>query len=153
MWHRRKKSALISKPLLGYLSGSRVAILGTLNSDDTVHLVPIVFSNNSNYIYSAIDGKPKKTRFLKRLSNIRRDSIATLLVSDYKENWENLSFVMIYAKAEILQTRVEERKVALKMLKRKYPQYKDSKLLPTSSTVIRFTPRKIVQWSAKTAQK
>jgi PPOX class probable F420-dependent enzyme len=136
-----------------FLRSLRVARLGTLNEDGTVHMVPIVFANSSRFLYFVIDRKTKKTRKLRRLQNIRRTGRATVLVDNYAEDWRKLSFVMIYAKARVLgnKERIEARR-ALKLLKRKYPQYRSNDYLSIDEEypiVVRLAPIKLIRWSQK----
>ena len=52
---------------------ARVARLATVRPDGGPHLVPIVFVLVDDVVWSAVDGKPKSTRALRRLANIRSD--------------------------------------------------------------------------------
>jgi PPOX class probable F420-dependent enzyme len=148
-------SSWSSTPIQKFLGHIRVARLGTLNGDGSVHLVPIVFANNFRALYFAIDSKKKKTKNLRRLQNILRTGKATLLVDEYSENWENLRFVMIYTRAQLLGARNrDEIGDALKILRRKYAQYEGGRYLPRKTgdcIVVRLTPRKIIQWSQATS--
>ncbi|MDH2900223.1 MAG: TIGR03668 family PPOX class F420-dependent oxidoreductase [archaeon] len=147
---------MFSKKFRNYLRESRIARLATLNKDDTIHIVPIVFANDSSHIYFAIDRKPKKTNKLRRLANIARNASTTILIDSYSEDWSKLSYAIIYGTAEILSSTNNEKKKALRLLKRKYPQYGSGDFLPRnpkSIIVVRLTPGRIVQWSAKPAWK
>ena len=147
---------MFSKDFRQYLREHRVARLASLNKDETVHIVPIVFANDSRSIYFAIDKKPKKTEMLKRLWNIERNPQVTLLLDDYDEDWNRLSYAIIYSKAKILRSQRKEKTIALFLLKEKYSQYRIGGYLPENSSstiVIRLTPSRIVQWSAKSALK
>lgn len=147
---------MFSKEFRNYLRKSRIARLATLNTDNTIHIVPIVFANDSRNIYFAIDRKPKKTSKLRRLANIARNANATVLIDSYSEDWGKLSYAIIYGTAEILSSTEKEKEKALRLLKRKYPQYGNGNFLPQSPNpiiVVRLTPSRIVQWSAKSAWK
>jgi PPOX class probable F420-dependent enzyme len=147
---------LISRNFRNYLRKSRVARLGTINRDNTIHIVPIVFANDSRNIYFAVDRKPKKTNELRRLENMRRNPNATVLIDNYSEVWNKLSYMIIYAKAKLLSSKNFEKKRALKLLKKKYFQYRTGNFLPEnleSIIVVRLTPSRIVHWSAKSASK
>jgi PPOX class probable F420-dependent enzyme len=132
------------------LSKARVATLGTENPDGTVHLVPIVFASDQRDIYFVVDRKPK-TRPLRRIGNIERTGRATLLVQHYSENWNKLSFLLVYCEARILRRNhnLEEKKRASRMLKKKYSQYRSNKYFPedlASATFVLLIPRKYVEW-------
>ena len=51
-------------------AGARTATLGSTGADGRPHLVPCVFAVDGDQVYSAVDGKPKSTRQLRRLANI-----------------------------------------------------------------------------------
>jgi PPOX class probable F420-dependent enzyme len=139
------------------LRESRVARIATLNKNGAIHIVPIVFASDSRNIYFAIDKKPKKTKNLRRLSNIRRNPNVSVLIDSFSEDWSRLSFVLIYTRAKILSSTSKDNNEinrVLRLLKQKYSQYSTGGFLPPRSqaiTVVRLTPGKIVQWSAKSA--
>jgi PPOX class probable F420-dependent enzyme len=156
--------SFFDRKLLKFLSECKVARLATLNDEDkTIHIVPIVFANDRRHIYFAIDRKPKKTvGNLRRLVNIRRNpNKVSVLLDKYSENWHKLSFVLIYASAEILSSSKGDhnREVdrVLRALERKYPQYRAGGYLPRPEKedifIVRLTPSKIVKWFAKSASK
>jgi PPOX class probable F420-dependent enzyme len=147
---------LFGRKLRQYLKKARVARLATVNKDGTIHLVPIVFASDSSCIYFANDRKPKKTTRLRRLANISRYPNVTVLFDSYSEDWKELSFVMVYARARLLIRNSTRKKKAVKLLKAKYSQYRIGGYLPRNSkeiVVVRLEPRRIVQWSAKSASK
>ena len=49
---------------------ARVAHLATADASGRPHLVPIVFALAGDTVYSAIDGKPKRSTALRRLANV-----------------------------------------------------------------------------------
>jgi PPOX class probable F420-dependent enzyme len=125
-----------------------------MNDGRTAHIVPIVFAFAGDRIYFAIDRKPKKTRKnLRRLQNIRRQRRATVLFDTYSENWDDLSFAIVYADARILGGRdLSERTRALRLLKNKYEQYRQGPYAmeeDDKAIVVRLRPRKIVSWKAR----
>jgi PPOX class probable F420-dependent enzyme len=71
-------------------SRSPVARLATATPDGVPHLVPVVFAVDEDVIYTAVDGKPKTTRHLRRLANIERNPRTTLLVDHYDDDWSRL---------------------------------------------------------------
>ncbi|MGI0079936.1 MAG: pyridoxamine 5'-phosphate oxidase family protein, partial [Nitrososphaerales archaeon] len=145
-----KNVSSLLKEVRSYLSGSRVARLATVNEDGTAQVVPVVFANNSKYIYFVIDKKTKGER-LRRIENINRTGRATLLVDRYSEDWKKLSFVMMYTEADILgEGALNEKRRASHILKRKYGQYSMGGYFPnhaSTATFVRLTPVKIARWS------
>jgi PPOX class probable F420-dependent enzyme len=74
-------------------AASAVARLATVRPDGAPHVVPVVFAVVEDTIYSAVDGKPKRTRQLQRLANLRVEPRCALLVDHYDEDWSRLWWV------------------------------------------------------------
>lgn len=72
---------------------SAVARLATVRPDGAPHLVPVVFALVDQTIYSAVDGKSKRTRQLQRLANVREEPRCALLVDHYEDDWSQLWWV------------------------------------------------------------
>jgi PPOX class probable F420-dependent enzyme len=72
-----------------------VARLGTVASDGMPHLVPVVFALRDDVVYTAVDAKPKTTQRLRRLANIERHPLVSLLVDHYADDWTQLWWVRI----------------------------------------------------------
>lgn len=76
------------------LTSARTAVLGTLDRDRGIHLVPVVYTPlGDSTIVIAVDAKPKRSRRLRRLDNIERDPRVTLLVDQYDRDWSKLWWV------------------------------------------------------------
>lgn len=70
------------------------AVLGTVDPDRGVHLVPVVFTMiGDDRIVIAVDSKPKRSRQLRRLANIEADPRVSLLVDEYDADWRRLLWV------------------------------------------------------------
>src|ERR1700750_1480829 len=75
-------------------ASARVARLATADAGGVPHLVPIAFVVEGATIYSAVDAKPKRTRALRRLANVRENPAVSLLVDHWDEDdWERLWWV------------------------------------------------------------
>jgi PPOX class probable F420-dependent enzyme len=114
------------------LAVARVARLGTIDADGAVHLVPCVLALVEDTIYIPVDTKPKRTRHLARLANVRRDPRVTVLVDEYDEEWERLWWVRVRGRGRIVDGGDEAAR-ALAGLRAKYRQYAtlaDADLLP-----------------------
>jgi PPOX class probable F420-dependent enzyme len=74
-------------------------------------------------IYSAVDAKPKTSRSLRRLANLRANPAASLLVDHYDEDWTALWWVRVDGRGRVIDTG-DERSRALALLAAKYPQYR-----------------------------
>jgi PPOX class probable F420-dependent enzyme len=109
-----------------------VARLATLDEEGRPHLVPICFALDGETLYSAVDEKPKRSKRLKRLENIRRHPKVTVLVDHYEEDWSRLWWVRLDGTARVLDEGTE-REHALELLGAKYQQYRTE--LPTGPVI------------------
>lgn len=110
-----------------------VARLATVGPDGHPHLVPVTFAiltvgprlepagTTGDLIVFAVDHKPKSTRRLRRLKNIRHEPRVALLADRYDDDWDQLWWVRADATAAVIED--IERDRALDALAAKYPQY------------------------------
>jgi PPOX class probable F420-dependent enzyme len=136
-----------------FLERARVGSLATVDDAGRPHAVPICFAllerttpsesapaNESTHettgdgshgrLVSAIDEKPKATRELQRVQNIRSTPQVTLLVDRYREDWSRLAWVQARGRARILEPDIASdhpdastRDAAVRALEAKYDQY------------------------------
>lgn len=121
-----------------------VAVLGTLNEDGSVHLVPFTYATidgTDPFLVSAVDEKPKKGRELRRLDNIRRDPRVTVLAHHYEADWSRLWWVRATGSATVREDPPAE---AQRRLNEKYPDYEEQVLGPW----IIITLDRIKGWSS-----
>jgi PPOX class probable F420-dependent enzyme len=123
---------------------ARVGRLATVDAQGRPHLVPICFALDGDVLYSAVDEKPKRSRNLERLRNIRARPEATVLVDHYEENWSRLWWVRLRVEASVLEPDAESGR-ALALLAEKYEQYRRE---PPAGPVIRLDIREWLGWSA-----
>jgi PPOX class probable F420-dependent enzyme len=110
-----------------YLAQARVGRLATVAPSGQPHIVPCCFALSGDTIYSAVDGKPKSTRALRRLENIRANARSTLLVDFYNDDWDELWWVRVDANGRVLTDGEEPRAefaLAVELLSGKYEQYR-----------------------------
>jgi PPOX class probable F420-dependent enzyme len=125
------------------VAAARVARLATLRADGRPHLVPICFTLESETLYSAVDEKPKRSKRLQRLENIRRRSDVAVLVDHYEEDWSRLWWVRLDGTATVLEEGPELER-ALALLTAKYEQYRAE---PPVSPVIAVRVERWRGWS------
>jgi PPOX class probable F420-dependent enzyme len=107
-------------------AASRVARLATADATGRPHLVPIAFALDGDTIYSAVDAKPKRTRALRRLTNVRENPAVALLVDHWDEDdWERLWWVRADGEARILAPDDPEATHAIALLRERYPKQRD----------------------------
>jgi PPOX class probable F420-dependent enzyme len=103
-------------------AAARVAVLATADATGGPHLVPITFVLDGDTIYSAVDGKPKRSTRLRRHANIQAQPRVSLLVEHWAEKWSRLWWVRADGLARVsADSSTVERVVQL--LTRKYDQY------------------------------
>lgn len=124
---------------------ARTAHLATSDKSGQPHVIPICFVFDGMRFYSPIDEKPKRTApaKLKRLRNIRENPSVALVIDHYDEDWRKLSYILVFGKAGIL-LRGDKHRRAVKLLRRKYRQYKTMAIEERPMIVI--TARRIVSW-------
>jgi PPOX class probable F420-dependent enzyme len=104
------------------VAGAAVGRLATVTADGRPHLVPCCFALDGDRIYSAVDHKPKSTRSLRRLANLRANPNATLLVDHYADDWSTLWWVRADGTGRVLDEG-PDLAGALALLVAKYHQY------------------------------
>ena len=105
------------------LAAARVARLATVSADGEPHVVPVAFVLVGDVVYTAVDGKPKTTRRLRRLADVEATGRASVLVDVYDEDWTSLWWVRADGAAEVLPSGSPREHRAIDALVAKYPQY------------------------------
>jgi PPOX class probable F420-dependent enzyme len=121
------------------LAAARVGRLATVTADGRPHVVPVCFVLAGGRVYTAVDAKPKSTRALRRLENVRATGRASLLVDHYEEDWARLWWVRVDGPAEVLESAA----AALDALAGKYEQYRAAR---PAGPVIAITPERWRSW-------
>ena len=126
------------------LGAARVGRLATVSATGQPHLVPVTFALEGDLIYTAVDAKPKTTRDLRRLSNIRANPRATVLADHYDEDWARLWWVRADGAASIIADPAGM-SGPVAALARRYPQYLSD---PPAGPVIAILIDRVTGWSA-----
>ena len=120
---------------------AKVARLATVTPDGPPHVVPIVFAVFESTIFTAVDGKPKTGRPLRRLANIEANPRVSILVDHYDDDWSELWWVRADGIAAIHRSgSICDR--GYELLRAKYPQYQS---VPLDGPVISVD---VDQWSS-----
>ena len=130
-----------------YISRKRVAHLATCDREGIPTVLPVCHVFVDGIIYTPIDKKSKKVApsKLKRVKNIIGNPNVSLVMDEYHDDWERLSYIIIIGKARLLD-HGEEHSGALEMLCNKYEQYRDMKLNTLGLPVIKIIPEKVISW-------
>ena len=111
-----------------------VARLATLAPDGRPHLVPVVFARHDGHLWSPVDAKPKGSRELARIRNVRARPQVSLLLDHYDAAWCHLWWLRVDGRAAVVEgldpnADAELGPVAA-ALRVKYPQYAEVPPLP-----------------------
>ncbi len=128
----------------GLLSSAQVAVLASVRPDGRAHSVPIVFAIDGDYLYTAVDHKPKSTTRLARLENIAANPQVSVLAQHYNDDWEQLWWVRVDGKAAVLES-ADHRQKAVDLLIAKYAQYRSQ---APSGNVIAVRIDRLTGWAA-----
>jgi PPOX class probable F420-dependent enzyme len=119
---------------------ARVARLATVDATGRPHVVPICFAIEGDTLYTAVDEKPKRTRQLRRLANIRANPAVEVLIDHYEDDWSRLRWTRLRGAARIVDDRH-----AVELLAAKYPQYREQ---PPAGPVIAVAIEERSEWTA-----
>lgn len=121
--------------------------MATVDGSGNPLVLPVCFAYDGRCIYSPIDKKPKRVSSdkLKRVRNVLDNPNVSLLIDKYVENWNNLYYVIVIGRADVLNGG-EEYERSLKILSEKYDQYRKMGLENLGAPVIKITPEKIISW-------
>ncbi len=109
---------------LGAAPVVRLATVSAVHPTGRPHIVPMTFAVDGDRILSAVDAKPKTTRQLQRLRNIRASPWVAVLADHYAPDWAALWWVRADGRAVILDD-PREMAAPLRLLARRYPQYRE----------------------------
>jgi PPOX class probable F420-dependent enzyme len=127
------------------LAGAAVGHLATADRAGVPHVVPAVFAVAGDRLFVAVDAKPKRTRGLRRLRNLRENPRASFLVDVYDEDWSRLWWVRADGTAEVV-TDPDGMRGPIDLLVAKYPQYRAAR---PAGPVIVLTIARLTGWSAR----
>jgi PPOX class probable F420-dependent enzyme len=94
-----------------------------------------------------VDAKPKRVPAakLKRLRNIAANPQVSVVVDHYEEDWTQLAYVLLHGSARVVAGGDEHAR-ALRLLRKKYPQYRAMPL--EGAPVICIKIERVVDWGS-----
>lgn len=107
--------------------------------------MPIVFVVDGDRVLTAVDQKPKRSRALRRLDNIRSNPRVAVLADEFNEDWSRLWWARGDGVAEVLDPARPESDRALDLLVDRYSQYRDER---PRGPVISISVHRWSGWSA-----
>jgi PPOX class probable F420-dependent enzyme len=130
---------------LAFVRAARVAHLATADAQGQPHVIPICFVFDGKQFFSPIDEKPKRIPFqnLKRLRNIAENAQVALLIDRYEDDWRRLAYLLVLGRATIVSRGAKHRR-AVRLLRRKYPQY--HRMAIDQRPMIVITSRRLTIW-------
>ena len=129
-----------------FIAAQPVARLATIDDAERPHVVPVCFALVEDRLYSVVDEKPKRSTRLQRLRNIEARPSATLLFDVYRDDWDELAWVMVRGSAQILEDG-DEYDAALAALRERYPQYRAMAL--EGRPLICLVPGRVSSWGLR----
>ena len=134
--------------ILARFRAAPVARLATADADGHPHLVPVTFALSAGLsadvtIYLAVDHKPKTTRDLRRLRDIRANPAVSILVDHYEDDWTSLWWARADGTATIIDDPAAMT-APVDLLVAKYPQYQ--RIRP-AGPVIAIAVRRWLGWT------
>ncbi len=111
-------------------------------------MVPVCFVWVGDYIYIALDEKPKSVaaRRLRRVRNILENPRVSFLVDSYSEDWSRLRYTIVSGIASLEEAGSRHHLAAIPLLREKYPQYRDMAI--KQQPVIAIAVEAVRNWSS-----
>jgi PPOX class probable F420-dependent enzyme len=125
------------------LEDSPVGRLGLVDDRGAPRVLPVTFAIADGTIWSAIDQKPKRTEEPARLRFLRRDPRAALTVDRYSDDWQELAWVQVLGRVEIVE--LGGGRAGLEALSAKYEQYRSEE---PPGPLLALQPERFLWWRA-----
>ncbi len=125
-------------------ASARVARLASVRPDGRPHIVPVTFALDGDIVYTAVDDKPKRSKRLQRLENLRTHPQCSLLVDRYDDDWSRLWWVRADGAATVVDAPATSHR-GLAALTDRYAAYRRS---PPGGPLIVVTVTRWSAWSA-----
>jgi coenzyme F420-0:L-glutamate ligase/coenzyme F420-1:gamma-L-glutamate ligase len=129
-----------------FAQSQRSARLATADAESRPHVVPVCYAFDGVRFYTPLDEKPKRVaaKQLKRVRNIEARPDVSLVIDRYDDDWSELAYVQVAARAALLPPVDPVHARAVDLLRERYPQYRTMAL--EKSQIIALTPTAVVSW-------
>lgn len=127
------------------LASVPVVRLATADATGRPHIVVVTFAVDGDRLYTAVDTKPKSTRDLKRLRNVRANPRVAVLADHYEDDWTRLWWVRADGTAVVVE---DPAGMAgpIELLRGRYRHYRDD---PPVGPVIAVTVEHWTGWAPR----
>lgn len=129
-----------------------VARLASADAKGTPTALPIVFTRVRGYLWTPIDGKPKRAGELGRVHRVTENPRVELLLDEYSDDWNALWWLRVQGDARVIRPPHPERDPdvapVLAALRAKYPQYESMPVLREPETLLAIRPSRVSGWCA-----
>lgn len=125
-------------------AAARVGRLSTADPSGRPHIVPVVFAVVGDLVWIAVDHKPKTSRDLRRLRNIRANPAVSLLVDHYEEDWTALW----WARADGTATVIDDPAAMAAPIDHLVAKYEQYQAIRPEGPVIEVTVTRWSGWEA-----
>ncbi len=124
---------------------AKVPVVRLATADDIgrPHTVAMTFVVANDLIFSAVDGKPKQSRNLKRLRNIQINPRVSVLADHYEDDWTRLWWARADGTATVIEAE-DEMAEPIRLLGEKYWQYRQNR---PEGPVIAITVERWTGWA------
>jgi PPOX class probable F420-dependent enzyme len=128
------------------LAEGRVGRLGFTDADGHPRVLPITYAVIDGAVWSAIDQKPKRGGSEPaRVRWLRERPQAALVVDHYSDEWDDLAWVQLLGRVDVLADDDGAGARALAALTVKYPQYESA---PPPGPLLRLEVERALCWRA-----
>lgn len=137
---------MISAEQQAFLDQVRVGRLATVDVAGKPHVIPVCYACDGVSLYIALDAKPKRVppERLKRVRNILANPHVALVIDHYAEDWNELAYLLINGRAELLSPASAEHRQAVVLLRARYAQY--VRMPIHEQPIIAIRPESLVEW-------
>ena len=120
-----------------------MARLAYLDDEDRPRVLPVTYAVSGDWVWSAIDDKPKSASEPARLRYLRRRPQAALCVDVYDDDWDRLAWVQLLGEITVLDA--AKATAALEALAARYVPYRER---TPPGPLLRLSVERSLSWRA-----
>jgi len=124
-----------------FISSQGVLRFNSLTPDGQIHSVPLCFAFDGRNFYVHCANKGAK-----RWRNLKKNSVVSVELDSYVDDWSGNKGVLVYGKAIFLESGHEDQRKGISLLREKYVQYREKFKPNDSIAIVKMEPSKIMSW-------